>query len=97
MLFKVRQEFALQGSTTDAEDDSGGEPETTPTLEREVLQHQKTATTRFRTSRDRQRPDVTAPAPEGLFSTDLAGNYLEVRLTAADSRGPLKRSFGSYA
>jgi hypothetical protein len=40
MLFKVRQEIALQGSTTDAEDDSGGEPETTPTLEREVLQHQ---------------------------------------------------------
>ena len=40
MLFKVRQEIALQGSATDAEEDSGGEPETTPTLEREVLQHQ---------------------------------------------------------
>ena len=96
MLFKVRQEIALQGSTTDAEDDSGGEPETTPTLEREVLQHQA-ATTRFRTSRDRQSPDVTAPAPEGLFSTDLAGDYLGVRPTAADSRGSLRRSFGSYA
>ena len=39
----------------------------------------------------------TASAPTGLFSTNLAGNYLEVLLTDANSRGSLKRSFGSYA
>ncbi len=27
------------------------------------------------------------PAPEGLFSTDPAGNYLEIRLIATDSQG----------
>ncbi len=31
-LFKVGQEITLQGSATDAQDDSDGEPETTPTL-----------------------------------------------------------------
>jgi Sulfotransferase family len=29
----------------------------------------------------------TAPPPEDILSTDLSGNYLEVRLTATDSQG----------
>jgi hypothetical protein len=98
MLFKVRQEIALQGSATDAEEDSGGEPETTPTLEREVLQHQDgNHALPYFSGPATNGPTFTASAPEGLFSTNLAGNYLEVRLTAANSRGSLIRSFESYA
>ncbi len=86
-LFKVGQEITLQGSATDAEDDSDGEPETAPTLKWEVLQHHDGNHAHPYFSGTGNGPTFAAPAPEGLFSTDPAGNYLEIRLTATDSQG----------
>lgn len=86
-LFKVGQEIMLQGSATDAEDDNDGRPETAPTLEWEILQHYDGNHAHPYFSETGNGPALTAPAPEGLFSTAPAGNYLEIRLTATDSQG----------
>ena len=86
-LFKVGQEITLQGSATDAEDDNDGRPETASTLEWEVLQHHDGNHAHPYFSGTGDGLAFTAPAPEGLFSTDPAGNHLEIRLTATDSQG----------
>ena len=84
-LFEVGQEITLQGSATDTEDD--GKPETAPALKWEVLQHHDGNHAHPYFSGTDNGLTFTAPAPEGLFSTDPAGNYLEIRLTATDSQG----------
>jgi PKD repeat protein len=82
-LFKVRQEIMLQGSATDAEDGQLMDA----SLEWEILQHHDGNHTHSFLSETGNDLTFTAPAPENLFSTDPAGNYLEIRLTATDSQG----------
>ena len=85
-LFKVGQEITLQGSATDTEDDDDRK-ETAPALKWEVLQHHDGNHAHPYFSGTGNGPTFAAPAPEGLFSTDPAGNYLEIWLTATDSQG----------
>jgi glucose/arabinose dehydrogenase/PKD repeat protein len=84
LLFRVDQEITLSGNATDPED--GQLPASS--LEWEVLQHHNAPNPHthpyFRGNGNNLT--ITAPMPEGLISTG-AGNYLEVRLTATDSKG----------
>ena len=80
-LFKVGQKIRLRGSATDAEDSAA------PTLSWKVLQHHNGDHTHPWFSGRGNDLAFTAPAPEDLLSTDPRGNYLEIRLTATDSRG----------
>jgi len=82
LLFRVDQEITLSGSATDPED--GQLPE--GSLEWEVLQHHNGTHTHPYFSGTGNNLTITAPMPEDLSSTG-AGNYLEVRLTATDSKG----------
>ena len=82
-LFKVGQRITLRGSATDAED--GSLPNTE--LSWEVLRHHNNNHTHPWFSGTGNELRFTAPAPEDLLSTDPQGNYLEIRLTATDSRG----------
>jgi glucose/arabinose dehydrogenase/PKD repeat protein len=82
MLFRVGQQITLSGSATDPED--GQLPEGSSKWE--VLQHHNGSHTHTYLSRTGNNLTITAPAPEDLSSTG-AGNYLEVRLTATDSKG----------
>lgn len=80
-LFRVGQQITLNGSATDAEDGKD------VSLRWEVLRHHDGDHTHPWSSGTGSRMKFTAPAPEGIFSTDPAGNYLELRLTATDSQG----------
>jgi PKD repeat protein len=82
MLFRVGQQITLRGSATDPED--GALPE--GSLEWEVLKHHNNDHTHPVLSESGNNLTISAPAPEDLSSTG-AGNYLEVRLTATDSKG----------
>jgi glucose/arabinose dehydrogenase/PKD repeat protein len=84
MVFRVDQQITLSGSATDPED--GQLPQ--GSLEWEVLQHHTAPNphTHPYFSQTGNNLTITAPMPEGLISTG-AGNYLEVRLTATDSKG----------
>jgi hypothetical protein len=82
-LFKVGQRITLRGSATDAQD--GSLPNTE--LSWEVLRHHNNNHTHPWFSGTGNELRFTAPAPEDLLSTDPQGNYLEIRLTATDSRG----------
>jgi glucose/arabinose dehydrogenase len=84
MLFRVDQQITLSGSATDPED--GQLPQ--GSLEWEVLQHHNAPNphTHPYFSRTGNNLTITAPMPEGLISTG-AGNHLEIRLTATDSKG----------
>jgi glucose/arabinose dehydrogenase len=85
LLFRVGQQITLSGSATDPED--GQLPE--GSLEWEVLQHHTAPnphTHPYLLPQTGNNLTITAPMPEGLISTG-AGNYLEVRLTATDSKG----------
>jgi hypothetical protein len=82
--FVVGEEIALSGSASDAD-----EPDAAPTLEWEVIRHHTAPNTQTHPFREQTGPDLTftAPGPEDLSSTEPAGNFLEVRLTATDSQG----------
>jgi glucose/arabinose dehydrogenase/PKD repeat protein len=85
MLFSVGQQITLRGSATDRED--GQLPD--GSLEWEVLQHHTAPNPHmhpFLPPTPGNNLTITAPMPEDLSSTG-AGNYLEVRLTATDSKG----------
>jgi len=85
LLFRVGQQITLSGSATDPED--GQLP--AGSLEWEVLQHHTAPnhhTHPYLSPQTGNNLTITAPMPEGLISTG-AGNYLEVRLTATDSKG----------
>jgi glucose/arabinose dehydrogenase len=86
-LFRVGQKVTVSGSATDAEDDADGNAETAPTLEWRIVRHHNGSHTHPYTSGTGSVRAFVAPAPEDLFSTNPAGNYLEVRLTATDSLG----------
>jgi glucose/arabinose dehydrogenase/PKD repeat protein len=83
MLFRVDQQITLSGSATDPDD-----PSQDPSLKWEVLQHHTAPNhhTHPYFSGTGNNLTITAPMPEGLISTG-AGNHLEVRLTATDSKG----------
>lgn len=91
-LFKVGEQITLSGSATDTED---GGPVPTSSLSWEVVRHHNDSH-----EHPFVKPTVgndvtfTAPAPEDLFSTG-PGNYLEVKLTATDSKG-LKKTVTRY-
>jgi PKD repeat protein len=80
--FKVGQQITLSGSATDPED--GTLP--TSSFSWEVLRHHNGSHTHTYLSKTGNNLTFTAPAPED-FSATGAGNYLEVRLTATDSKG----------
>ena len=83
-LFTVGEKITLHGSATDPED--GPLPE--GALSWEVLQHHNNSHTHpFLPPTPGNDVEITAPAPEDFSSTDPAGNYLEIRLTATDSTG----------
>jgi glucose/arabinose dehydrogenase len=82
-LFAVGEEIILSGSATDDED--GSVPNTD--LSWEVIQHHNgTHTHPGFFTRTGNNLSFLAPAPEDQFSTG-EGNYLEILLTATDSRG----------
>jgi glucose/arabinose dehydrogenase len=84
LLFKVGQQITLSGSATDPQDDQleGS------AFSWEVLQHHTAPNhhTHPYFSRTGNNLPITAPSPEDLSATG-AGNHLEVRLTATDSKG----------
>jgi glucose/arabinose dehydrogenase/PKD repeat protein len=88
MPFSVGQQITLSGSATDPEDDQL--PEGSLSLEWEVLRHHtapNSHTHPFLSPTPGNDVEIVAPAPEDVHSTDPEGNYLEVRLTATDSKG----------
>jgi PKD repeat protein len=82
-LFSVGEEITLAGTATDADD--GSVPFSQLTWE--VLQHHSGTHTHPYFDRTGNNLKFDAPAPEDLFATDPAGNYLEIRLTATASQG----------
>ncbi len=81
-LFKVGEQITLQGSATDKQD--GQLPN--GALDWEVRQHHNGDHWHPYFSGTGSELTFTAPAPEGLDATG-PGNYLEIRLTVADSQG----------
>jgi glucose/arabinose dehydrogenase len=82
--FAVGEKIVLHGGATDPED--GTLPESA--LSWEVLQyHNNSHTHPYLSPTPGNDVEITSPAPEDLFATDPAGNYLEIRLTATDSTG----------
>lgn len=82
--FTVSEKITLHGSATDPED--GPVPDAA--LSWQVLQHHNNSHTHpYLPPTSGNDIEITAPAPEDLFATDPAGNYLEIRLTATDSTG----------
>jgi glucose/arabinose dehydrogenase len=81
--FEVRQKFTLQGSAVDAEDGQLADS----ALSWEVLQHHNGTHTHPYLSGSGNDLSLIAPPPEDLLSTNPKGNYLEIRLTATDSKG----------
>jgi glucose/arabinose dehydrogenase/PKD repeat protein len=80
-LFSVGEEITLRGNAVDPED---GVLEG-DSLEWEVLLHHNDHTHPFLAPTPGASATITAPAPEDLDATKAS--YLEVRLTATDSRG----------
>jgi glucose/arabinose dehydrogenase len=82
--FAVGEKVTLHGNATDPED--GSLPD--GALRWQVLQHHNNSHTHpYLPPTSGNDVEITAPAPEDLFATDPAGNYLEIRLTATDSTG----------
>jgi len=82
-LFKVGQYLKFQGSGTDAEDGVLGDSK----LKWEILQHHNGNHTHPYKTGTGNDTSVKMPPPENILSTDPANNYLEIRLTATDSKG----------
>ncbi len=83
-LFKVGEELVLQGSATDPQDG----PLADSALSWEVLQYHNTHTHPFLPLTPGNNVKIAAPAPEDLAATETS--YLEIRLTATDSKGLTK-------
>ena len=81
--FKVGQGIVLRGSASDAED--GAVSGTS--LKWEVIRHHNGSHTHPYFSGSGMSATFAAPAPEELTATNPRGNYLEIRLTATDSKG----------
>src|SRR4028119_1550462 len=81
-LFKVGEQITLQGSATDPQD--GQLPDSA--LSWEVRQHHNGDHWHPYFSGTGNNLTFSAPPPEGLDATG-PGNYLEIRLTVADSQG----------
>jgi glucose/arabinose dehydrogenase/Ca2+-binding RTX toxin-like protein len=81
-LFKVGEQIVLQGSATDPQD--GQLPDSA--LSWEVRQWHNGSHFHPFTSDTGNNVMFNTPGPEDLFATG-AGNYLEIRLTATDSKG----------
>ena len=84
--FRVGQRIVLRGNATDAQD--GSLPDSK--LSWQVIRHHNNSHTHPYLAKTGNNVAFRAPAPEDLFSTKR-GNYLEIRLTATDSKG-LKRT-----
>lgn len=83
-LFKVGEKILLRGSATDPEDGQLADGE----LSWQVLQHHAGDHTHpFLPPTPGNDVEIVTPAPEDIHSTDPEGNYLEVRLSATDSKG----------
>ena len=80
--FRVGQRIVLRGVATDAQD--GRLPDSK--LSWQVIRHHNNSHTHPFLARNGNNVAFRAPAPEDLFSTNK-GNYLEIRLTATDSKG----------
>jgi Ca2+-binding RTX toxin-like protein len=83
LLYSVGQQIILSGSATDPDEE---DPLGDDSLEWEVFQHHNGSHTHNVLSGTGNNLTISAPPPEGLDSTG-AGNHLEVRLTATDSKG----------
>jgi glucose/arabinose dehydrogenase/PKD repeat protein len=81
VLFAVGEPFTLRGSATDPEDG----PLAGSALTWEVLKHHATHTHPFLPPTSGSEASITAPFPEDFAST--TNSYLEIRLTATDSKG----------
>ena len=81
-LFEVGEQVTLQGSATDPQDGQLADS----ALSWEVLQWHNGTHTHPYESGPGASLMINAPAPEDLHATG-AGNYLELRLTATDSKG----------
>ena len=83
-LFKVGEKIVLRGSATDPEDGQLADD----ALSWQVVQHHAGDHTHpFLPPTPGNDVEIVAPAPEDIHSTDPEGNYLEIRLTATDSKG----------
>jgi glucose/arabinose dehydrogenase/PKD repeat protein len=83
-LFKVGEKIVLRGSATDPQDGQLADG----ALSWQVVQHHAGDHTHpFLPPTPGNDIEIVAPAPEDIHSTDPEGNYLEVRLTATDSKG----------
>jgi Ca2+-binding RTX toxin-like protein len=83
-LFKVGEKIVLRGSATDPQDSQLADS----ALSWQVVQHHAGDHTHpFLPPTPGNDVEIVAPAPEDIHSTDPEGNYLEVRLTATDSKG----------
>jgi PKD repeat protein len=83
-LFKVGERIVLRGSATDPEDGRLADG----ALSWQVLQHHAGDHTHpFLPPTPGNDVEIVTPAPEDIDSTDPEGNYLEVRLSATDSKG----------
>jgi glucose/arabinose dehydrogenase/PKD repeat protein len=83
-LFKVGEKIVLRGSATDPQDGQLADG----ALSWQVFQHHAGDHTHpFLPPTPGNDVEIVAPAPEDIHSTDPEGNYLEVRLTATDSKG----------
>ena len=80
-LFSVRELLALAGSATDPEDG----PLAASSLTWEVVKHHASHTHPYLPPTPGNDLSIVAPEPEDFAST--TNSYLEVRLTATDSRG----------
>jgi len=83
LLYSVGEQITLRGSATDPDEN---DPLGDDSLEWEVLQHHNGSHTHNVLSGTGNNLTISAPPPEDLDSTG-AGNHLEVRLTATDSKG----------
>ena len=81
-LFRVGEQITLSGSATDPEDGQLADS----ALSWEVRRHHNGSHWHPLLLQTGNDLTITAPPPEDLHATG-AGNYLEIRLTATDSRG----------
>lgn len=83
-LFAVGEKIVLQGSAIDAQDGQLSDG----SLSWEVVRHHNNDHTHpYLPPTTGNGVEMIGPAPEDLAATDPEGNYLEIRLTATDSRG----------
>lgn len=80
--FRVGQRIVLRGVATDDQDGRLADSK----LKWQIIRHHNNSHTHPYLTRNGNNLAFRGPAPEDLFSTSR-GNYLEIRLTATDSKG----------